>query len=175
MKRMLLMLSLTQVAALSASSVSAQARSAYIFRNVRIWDFRSDNLRVGEGLVVGNKIEAVSGTRIAKPSDLKVIAIDGGGRVLTPGFIDWHVHMTSVLPPLERASNGLLPPRSYLVGYLRWHAGSDSGFFLPPSDNHSNSLQFAGRQLLPWDSFRLARDPGLTVESIEKWAHLRRG
>src|SRR6266851_3649687 len=29
-----------------------------------------------------------------------------------------------------RASNGLLPPRSYLVGYLRWHAGSDSGFFL---------------------------------------------
>src|ERR1700730_3983632 len=29
-----------------------------------------------------------------------------------------------------RASNGLLPPRSYPVGYLRWYAGSDSGFSL---------------------------------------------
>src|ERR1700693_3060473 len=25
-----------------------------------------------------------------------------------------------------RASNGLLPPRSYLVGYVRWYARSDS-------------------------------------------------
>src|SRR5438034_11736518 len=29
-----------------------------------------------------------------------------------------------------RASNGLLPPRSYLVGYMRWYARSDSGLFL---------------------------------------------
>src|SRR2546426_6607015 len=29
-----------------------------------------------------------------------------------------------------RASNGLLPPRSYLVGYMRWHARSDSSFVL---------------------------------------------
>src|SRR6266702_8476530 len=44
-----------------------------------------------------------------------------------------------------RASNGLLPPRSYLVGYMRWHAWSDSGF-IPPSDNHSNSFQFSVRR-----------------------------
>src|ERR1700681_4026327 len=53
-----------------------------------------------------------------------------------------------------RASNGLLPPRSYLVGYLRWHAGSDGGFFpfsfFPPSDNHSNSFQVARRQTFPY-------------------------
>ena len=42
-----------------------------------------------------------------------------------------------------RASNGLLPPRSNLVGYVRWYARSDSVLFLPPSDNHSNSFQFA--------------------------------
>ena len=41
-----------------------------------------------------------------------------------------------------RASNGLLPPRSNLVGYMRWHARSDSAF-IPPSDNPSNSFQFA--------------------------------
>src|SRR5438046_6303005 len=29
-----------------------------------------------------------------------------------------------------RASNGLLPPRSYLVGYMRWYARSDSSFVL---------------------------------------------
>ena len=28
-------------------------------------------------------------------------------------------------------------------------------FLLPPSDNHSNSFQFAGRQPLPWDYFRV--------------------
>jgi hypothetical protein len=41
-----------------------------------------------------------------------------------------------------RASNGLLPPRSYLVGYVRWDARSDS---YPPSDNHFQQLQFALR------------------------------
>ena len=42
-------------------------------------------------------------------------------------------HRLTVLVPLlrvwvhcPRASNGLLPPRSYLVGYVRWHARSDS-------------------------------------------------
>src|SRR5258708_10193458 len=44
-----------------------------------------------------------------------------------------------------RASNGLLPPRSNLVGYMRWHARSDS-VLIPPSDNHSNSFQFANGQ-----------------------------
>src|ERR1700722_12022862 len=44
-----------------------------------------------------------------------------------------------------RASNGLLPPRSYLVGYVRWYARSDSVLLFPPSDNHSNSFQFAQR------------------------------
>src|ERR1700693_1410480 len=57
-----------------------------------------------------------------------------------------------------RASNGLLPPRSDLVGYMRWYAWSDSGF-IPPSNNHSNSFQFAGRLTLPWDYFTLACDP----------------
>jgi hypothetical protein len=39
----------------------------------------------------------------------------------------------------------LLPPRSNLVGYMRWHARSDSAF-IPPSDNPSNSFQFANGQ-----------------------------
>jgi hypothetical protein len=39
-----------------------------------------------------------------------------------------------------------LPPRSYLVGYLRWHAGSDSGFFSFSFSSFRQSFQqFSGR------------------------------
>src|SRR2546421_8595790 len=55
-------------------------------------------LRRDRRTVVGNKIQSVSHGRIAPPPKLDAVAIDGGGRVLTPGFIDAHVHMTSVLP-----------------------------------------------------------------------------
>src|SRR4029077_16372365 len=41
-----------------------------------------------------------------------------------------------------RASNGLLPRRSNLVGYVRWDARSDR---FPPCQNHSNSFQVAVR------------------------------
>src|SRR6202521_6176863 len=42
------------------------------------------------------------------------------------------------------ASNGLLPPRSYLVGYLRWHTGSDSVF--SPSSFRQSFQQLSGRR-----------------------------
>jgi imidazolonepropionase-like amidohydrolase len=74
-----------------------QEQQAYLFRNVRIWDGRSDDAYPGELLVVGNKIRSVSRGRIAPPPDVVPIAIDGGGRLLAPGFIDAHVHMSSVL------------------------------------------------------------------------------
>ena len=70
---------------------------AYLFRNVRIWDGRSDAPYRGEVLVVGNKIQSVSHEGIAPAPELHPVVIDGGGRMLTPGFIDAHVHMSSVL------------------------------------------------------------------------------
>ena len=36
------------------------------------------------------------------PPGLEAMSIDGGGRLLTPGFIDAHVHMTSVLTPQDQ-------------------------------------------------------------------------
>jgi imidazolonepropionase-like amidohydrolase len=76
---------------------------AYLFRNVRIWEGRSDALYAGEVLVVGNKIQSVSREGIAPAPELHPVVIDGGGRVLTPGFIDAHVHMSSVLTRPEAA------------------------------------------------------------------------
>jgi hypothetical protein len=42
-------------------------------------------------------------------------------------------------------------------------------FLLPPSDNHSNSFQVAGRQTLHWDCVRGAR---YTAENVERFAFI---
>jgi imidazolonepropionase-like amidohydrolase len=109
MKGMLLGLGLS-LFAWGASSATEQAPSpahpgAYLFRNVGIWDGRSEGARSGEVLVVGNKIQTVSSTPIVPPANLNAVVIDGGGRLLTPGFIDAHVHMTSVLTPQEQVES----------------------------------------------------------------------
>src|ERR1700686_892379 len=65
-----------------------------------------------------------------------------------------HRGLTVSVPPLRmwvhcpRASNGLLPRRSNLVGYVRWDAQSDR--FPPCQTIISTALQVA---------IRLARDP----------------
>ncbi|TLY81374.1 MAG: amidohydrolase family protein [Gammaproteobacteria bacterium] len=85
-------------AAETAGPPSTSQPRAYLLRNVRIWDGRGEEVSAGELLVVGNRIQSVSRGRIAPSPELHAVTIDGGGRVLTPGFIDAHVHMTSVLP-----------------------------------------------------------------------------
>ena len=67
-----------------------------------------------------------------------------------------------------RASNGLLPPRSNLVGYMRWHARSDSAF-IPPSDNPSNSFQFANGLLFP---YRIGEELPTKHPLCETWARM---
>lgn len=84
-------------AAIAAEPVTA----AYLIRNVRIFDGRGETVQSGEVLVVGNLIKAVSHQPLAPPQGLQPTVIDGGGRLLTPGFIDAHVHMSSVLTPAE--------------------------------------------------------------------------
>jgi imidazolonepropionase-like amidohydrolase len=74
---------------------------SYLIRNVRIFDGRSDVVASGEVLVVGDRIEAVSPHAIEAPTGRHPVIVDGGGRLLTPGFIDAHVHMSMVLTPQE--------------------------------------------------------------------------
>jgi imidazolonepropionase-like amidohydrolase len=85
--------------AAQAQAQGAASDAAYLIRNVRVFDGRSESVQSGEVLVVGNRIAAVSRQSIAPPADLKPIVIDGGGRLLMPGFIDAHVHMTAVMIP----------------------------------------------------------------------------
>jgi imidazolonepropionase-like amidohydrolase len=64
--------------------------NAILFKNVKVFDGKSDRLTANTSvLVVGNKIEKIGGD-IAAPE--KATVIDAGGRVLMPGLIDAHWH-----------------------------------------------------------------------------------
>jgi len=75
----------------------AADESAVLFRNVRIFDGVDSDLPTGDVLVVGNKISRVApGGGVRPPAGAAVI--DGDGRILSPGFIDIHAHLTLSLP-----------------------------------------------------------------------------
>lgn len=82
-------------ALLVCASLAAQAQS-YLIENVRIFNGTDPALRSGHVLVADGIITEVSQGRIAPPPGATVI--DGGNRVLTPGFIDLHAHLTMNVP-----------------------------------------------------------------------------
>jgi imidazolonepropionase-like amidohydrolase len=97
--------------------VNAKSPSAVLFKNVKVFDGKSDKLTASTSvLVVGNKIEKVGGD-VAAPE--KATIIDGGGRTLMPGLIDAHWHAMLVRPtPAE----GL----AWDVGYTNLVAGAEA-------------------------------------------------
>ncbi len=73
-----------------AFSVVANAQTILI-ENVRIFNGVDTKLTPGHILVVDGIIETVSSKSIDVPDGAQVI--DGGDRVLSPGFIDLHTHL----------------------------------------------------------------------------------
>jgi len=70
-----------------------------VIKNARVFDGKADKLSEGQSVIVsGNRIEKI-GKNLTAPDGATVI--DAGGRVLTPGFIDAHVHLSLVLPPAK--------------------------------------------------------------------------
>lgn len=70
--------------------------ASILIENVRIFNGVDATLQQGHVLVEDGVIKTVSTSPIEAPIADKVI--DGGNRVLTPGFIDLHVHLTSHVP-----------------------------------------------------------------------------
>jgi imidazolonepropionase-like amidohydrolase len=69
------------------------APEATLFRNVRIFDGKSDVLSPPSSVLVrGNTIDRVSTSPIDAAAMANATVIDGGGRVLMPGLIDAHRH-----------------------------------------------------------------------------------
>tara|TARA_R110002096_G_scaffold124002_5_gene268128 strand:- start:798 stop:2096 length:1299 start_codon:yes stop_codon:yes gene_type:complete len=83
--------------------VPAMADSILI-ENVRIFNGVDASLMPGHVLVVDGIISDVSTATIEAPADSLVI--DGGNRVLTPGFIDLHAHITMHLPYNQSDAHG---------------------------------------------------------------------
>ena len=94
-----------------------------LIENVRIFNGVDHKLKPGHVLVVDGIIDKVSQDRIESPAGARVI--DGGNRVLSPGFIDLHTHLAGQNPrsmekyhPTVAGANAAAMARHYL----------DSGF-----------------------------------------------
>jgi len=84
-------------------SLTAQAQSILI-ENVRVFNGVDPNLRSGHVLVEDGLIKRVSSAAIEAAGD--TLVIDGGNRVLSPGFIDLHAHLTLNVPAGYRDAHG---------------------------------------------------------------------
>ncbi len=70
--------------------------SQVLITNVRIFNGVDAELADGNVLVEGNLVKEISKT--AQTANPGATIIDGGGRVLTPGFIDAHTHIALIAP-----------------------------------------------------------------------------
>ena len=110
--------------AVFAGLISTAAFSeTVLIENVRIFNGVDHKLMAGHVLVVDGVIEKVSKNRVEAPADARVI--DGGSRVLSPGFIDLHTHLAGQNPrsmdkyhPTVAGANAAAMAKHYL----------DSGF-----------------------------------------------
>ena len=70
---------------------------AVLIENVRIFNGIDEELTRGNVLVIDDLIATISREKIEAPAGATVIA--GNNRILTPGFIDLHVHLGMHSPP----------------------------------------------------------------------------
>jgi imidazolonepropionase-like amidohydrolase len=85
----------TALCVLASAWVRAEP-PAVLFENVNIFDGVDTELKKGHVLVEGDTITQISSVAITVPSSTR--RIDGRGRVLSPGFIDLHAHLTMAMP-----------------------------------------------------------------------------
>lgn len=117
--RVLIVTCLVTLTCSSGAFAVAEDAGALLFRNVRIFDGVNPRLTSGSVLVEGKTITRVSEGPIELPEG--ATAIDGGGRVLSPGFIDLHAHLTIAVP---REHVGI---HAWVVGAV---AGDTARFYL---------------------------------------------
>lgn len=91
-RRSLVCLVLMIFAAVTATS----ADTTFLFKNVRVFDGVDATLLKANVLVEGEKIAEISSRTIDAPEG--TIVIEGNNRVLSPGFIDLHSHLTFQAP-----------------------------------------------------------------------------
>jgi imidazolonepropionase-like amidohydrolase len=96
-----LFLTLCTTIAWTLSYAQERETPQVVISNVSIFDGVSEDLVKGNLLITGNLISKISTEAIDVPD---ATLIDGGGRVLTPGFIDAHTHI-SLIAPFDQLEN----------------------------------------------------------------------
>jgi imidazolonepropionase-like amidohydrolase len=103
------------LALLLAGAAAAQAPAEVLFRDVRVFDGKSDRLTAATSVLVrGNRIAAIGPAAVATATGATVV--DGGGRTLMPGLIDAHWHTIMIRPTPEQAIYGDLGFTNLLAG-----------------------------------------------------------
>jgi len=103
------------LAMLMAGTAAAQAPAEILFRNVRVFDGKSDHLTDPTSVLVkGNQIAAIGPDAITATPGAAVI--EGEGRTLMPGLIDAHWHTILIRPTPEQAIYGDVGFTNLLAG-----------------------------------------------------------
>ena len=89
------MMRMVTFSCLAVLSLTTHAQTTLI-QNVRIFNGVDSELGVGHVLIRDGVIQTVSSDTIEAPVD--GLVIDGGNRVLSPGFIDLHAHIVGQYP-----------------------------------------------------------------------------
>ena len=98
-----LVLLATQAASASAAARDEDRPTTVLFENVRIFNGVDPELAAGHVLVEGNSVAKISKEPIPRPRD--VVVVNGGNRILSPGFIDLHAHLTAQMPRDQLAAH----------------------------------------------------------------------
>ncbi|MEH6651842.1 MAG: amidohydrolase family protein [Motiliproteus sp.] len=83
-----------------------------LFKNVNIFDGKSDKLIQGKEVLIENKFIKAVGSGLAVSANAEVI--DGGGRTLTPGLIENHAHLMLMGPSLP-AMEGMVTWEDFAI------------------------------------------------------------
>ena len=94
-----------------------------LIENVRIYNGVDPELENGHVLVRDGLIDKISATPIEAPDDATVL--DGDNRILTPGFIDLHVHLTFQMPA-EKMREHAMAAGAHSVAMAKFYL--DNGF-----------------------------------------------
>jgi len=88
----------------TAQPTEEPAISRTLIRNVSVWDGSGDTLTPAQNVLIeGNLIKAIGTDIFADPATDDMEIIDGAGRILMPGIIDAHAHLSLTVGPGEVA------------------------------------------------------------------------
>lgn len=101
----------------AAETVTAQTPTETLFKNVRVFDGRSEALSAPTSVLVRGNLIASVGDPAASAPDATIV--DGGGRTLMPGLIDAHWHAMMIRQTPEQMLFGD-------IGFANLQAGAEA-------------------------------------------------